>query len=62
MLIKRKTGRRDMADVNVYTASRLSGMAASLSQLARAFSDEDETGRLSKVDGKMAKNNPAAIV
>ena len=48
MLIKRKTGRRDMADVNVYTASRLSGMAASLSQLARAFSDEDETGRLCK--------------
>ena len=62
MLIKRKTGRRDMADVNVYTASRLSGMAASLSQLARAFSDEDETGRLSKEDAKMAMQTAAAMV
>ena len=62
MLLKQKPVCQDMADVNVYTANRLSGMAASLGQLARAFSDEEEEGRLSKEDAKMAMQTAASMV
>lgn len=62
MLLKQKPVCQDMADVNVYTANRLSEMAASLGQLARAFSDEEEEGRLSKEDAKMAMQTAASMV
>ncbi len=62
MLLKQKLVHPDMTDVNVYTANRLSEMAASLSQLARAFSDDEEEGRLSKEDAKMAMQTAASMV
>ena len=62
MLLKRKAGRRDMADVNVYTASRLSDMASSLSRLARAFVEDGEDGRLTGEDARMAMETAAAVV
>lgn len=42
----KRTRRRDMADVNVYTAGRLSEMARSLGLLARSCTDslEEENG------------------
>lgn len=62
MLLKRKAGRRDMADVNVYTASRLSDLASSLSRLARAFVEDDDNGCLTEEDARMAMETAAAVV
>ena len=41
----KRTRRRDMADVNVYTAGRLSEMARSLGLLARSCTDSLEEGK-----------------
>ena len=63
MLIKRKTGRRDMADVNVYTASRLGEMAHSLEILARSCQEEGNNERgLSREDALAAMQMSAAMV
>ncbi len=55
--------RRDMADVNIYTAERLSEMARSLGILARACSDrmEEEKG-LTRDDALAAMQTAAAAV
>lgn len=55
--------RRDMADVNIYTAERLNEMARSLGVLARACSDqmEEEKG-LTKEDALAAMQTAAAVV
>ena len=57
---KRKR-RRDMADVNIYTAERLSEMARSLGVLARACNDrmEEERG-LTREDALAAMQTAAA--
>ena len=59
---KRKR-RRDMADVNIYTAERLSEMARSLGVLARACNDrmEEERG-LTREDALAAMQTAAAVV
>ena len=59
---KRKQ-RRDMADVNIYTAERLSEMARSLGVLARACNDrmEEERG-LTREDALAAMQTAAAVV
>ena len=51
-----------MADVNVYTASRLSDLASSLSRLARAFVEDDDNGCLTEEDARMAMETAAAVV
>ncbi len=61
MLKKRK--RRDMADVNVYTARRLNEMAQSLSLLARTCRDAaDEEQGLTRDDALAAMQTAAAMV
>ncbi len=62
MLLKRKGIRRDMADVSVYTASRISDMASSLSRLARAFAEDGENSSLSGEDARTAMETAAAVV
>ena len=62
MLLKWKASRRNMADVNEYTASRLGDMASSLSRLARAFAEDGENGCLSGEDARMAMETAAATV
>ena len=59
---KRKR-RRDMADVNIYTAERLNEMARSLGELARACNDrmEEERG-LTRADALAAMQTAAAVV
>ena len=59
---KRKR-RRDMADVNIYTAERLSEMARSLGVLARACNDrmEEERG-LTREDALAVMQTAAAVV
>lgn len=61
MFKKRK--RRDMADVNVYTARRLNEMAQSLSLLARTCRDAaDEEQGLTRDDALAAMQTAAAMV
>lgn len=61
MLRKRK--RRDMADVNVYTAGRLSEMARSLGLLAKSCMDSmNEEKGLTKEDALAAMQMSAAMV
>lgn len=59
----RKSKRRDMADVNVYTAGRLSEMAQSLGLLAKSCEDNmaDERG-LTREDAQAAMQMSAAMV
>lgn len=59
----RRPKRRDMADVNVYTASRLEEMARSLGLLAKSCQDglEDKRG-LTKEDALAAMQMSAAMV
>ena len=59
----KRTRRRDMADVNVYTAGRLSEMARSLGLLARSCTDslEEEKG-LTREDALAAMQMAAALV
>lgn len=62
-MFRQKLTHRDMADINQYTAKRLSGMAESLEALARACSDELDSGRkLTKEDGLAAMQMAAAMV
>ena len=59
----RRSKRRDMADVNVYTASRLVDMARSLGTLARSCEDElDENRGLTREDALGAMQMSAAMV
>lgn len=59
----RRSKRRDMADVNVYTASRLVDMARSLGVLARSCQDElDENRGLTREDALAAMQMSAAMV
>ncbi len=59
----RRTKRRDMADVNVYTASRLGEMARSLGILARSCQDEmDGNPGLTREDALAAMQMSAAMV
>ena len=59
----KRTRRRDMADVNVYTAGRLSEMSRSLGLLARSCTDslEEEKG-LTREDALAAMQMAAALV
>ena len=59
----RRTKRRDMADVNVYTASRLGEMARSLGILARSCQDNmDSNPGLTREDALAAMQMSAAMV
>ena len=59
----RRTRRRDMADVNMYTASRLGEMARSLSVLAKSCQDDLDNKRgLTKEDALAAMQMSAAMV
>lgn len=61
-MLKRER-RRDMADVNVYTAGRISDMARSLESLARSCRDGmDGTRGISREDGQAALEMAAAMV
>ena len=59
----RRSKRRDMADVNMYTASRLGEMARSLSVLAKSCQDDLDNKRgLTKEDALAAMQMSAAMV
>lgn len=59
----RRTRRREMADVNVYTAKRLKEMAQSLGLLAKSCQDESGTDRgLTRDDAVAAMQMAAAMV
>ena len=60
---KRTRPRRDMADVNVYTAGRLNEMARSLGLLARSCTDHmNEEKGLTRDDALAAMQMSAAMV
>lgn len=62
-MFERKWVHRDMADIHVYTAKKLSDMAGSLEELARAFDEEAAEGRnLSREDGLAAMQMAGAMV
>ena len=62
-MFERKCVRRDVADIQVYTARKLSDMAGSLKELARTFDEEAEAGRnLSREDGLAAMQMAGAMV
>lgn len=62
-MFERKRGHRDMADIHVYTARKLSDMAGSLEELARTFDEETAAGRnLSREDGLAAMQMAGAMV
>ncbi|MGN0159495.1 MAG: SpoIIE family protein phosphatase [Brotaphodocola sp.] len=62
-VLKNKKKRRDMADVNVYTAKRLNEMAQSLSLLARTCRETVDEGRgLTREDALAAMQTAAAVV
>ena len=59
----RRNKRRDMADVNVYTAKRLNDMAQSLGLLAKSCADNmDGESGLTKDDALAAMQMSAAMV
>ena len=59
----RKNCHRDMADIHVYTARKLSDMAGSLEELAKSLDQERGAGRsLSREDGLAAMQMAAAMV
>lgn len=59
----RKSSHRDMADIHVYTARKLSDMANSLEGLAKTFDLETRPGRnLSREDGLAALQMAGAMV
>ncbi len=61
--LKKQSSHKDMADIHLYTARKLSGMAGSLEQLARTFCEETApAGSLSREDGLMAIETAAAMV
>lgn len=59
---KRNQKSLDMADVNVYTASRLGDMASSLRRLAQSFTEEMDGRHLTREDGAAAMQTAAAMV
>ncbi len=62
-MFQRRTSRREMADIHVYTAKRLNDMAGSLEGLARTFGEETISGRgLSREDGLAAMQMAGAMV
>ncbi len=62
-MFDRKCGHRDMADIHVYTAKKLSDLAGSLEGLAKTFDEETAVGRsLSREDGLSAMQMAAAMV
>lgn len=62
-MFRRKSGHKDMADVNIYTAKKLNDMAVSLSGLAKAFAEDiDEGYGLTREDGLAAMQTAAAMV
>lgn len=62
-MFRKRCVRKDMADVNVYTAKRLNDMAVSLSGLARAFADDIDGGqKLTREDGLAAMQAASAMV
>lgn len=62
-MLNRRSGHRDMADIHVYTAKKLSDMAGSLEELARSFDEEiNGGGRLTKEDGLAAMQMAGAMV
>lgn len=59
----RKNSHRDMADIHVYTARKLSGMAESLEALAKTFDQEVKGGQgLSREDALAALQMAGAMV
>lgn len=63
IVFRQKLTHRNMAEINQYTARRLSGMAESLEALAKACSDDlDNSGKLTKEDGLAAMQMAAAMV
>lgn len=62
-MFDRKNSHRDMADIHVYTARKLSGMAVSMQALARTFDQEVRGGQgLSREDGLAALQMAGAMV
>ena len=62
-MLKRKECHGDMADIHVYTAKKLEGMADSLENLARTFDGDGQMGRnLSREDGLAALQMASAMV
>lgn len=53
---------KDMADVNVYAASRLRDMAFSLGRLAQSFSEQTDGQHLTREDGESAMMSAASLV
>lgn len=63
MFGKKKKSSRDMADIHVYTAKKLSDMAGSLEGLARTFDENGVNARgLSREDGLAAMQMAATMV
>lgn len=58
----RRTKRRDMADVNVYTARRLNEMAQSLGLLAKTCEEEGGSAGLTREDALASMQMAAAMV
>ena len=62
-MLKRKECHGDMADIHVYTAKKLEGMADSLENLARTFDGDGQMGwNLSREDGLAALQMASAMV
>lgn len=61
-MLRKRTVHKDLADVNIYTAARLRGLADSLGNLAKTFSDNREEPGLTREDGVAAVETAAAMV
>ncbi|MEG0687267.1 MAG: SpoIIE family protein phosphatase [Hungatella sp.] len=62
-VLKRKESHRDITDIHVYTAKKLSDMAGSLEGLAKAFDEEvSDCGKLTREDGLAAMQTAGAMV
>ena len=61
-MLNRKSSHRDMADIHVYTAKKLSDMAGSLEGLAKAFDEEERVKALTREDGLAAMQMAGALV
>lgn len=62
-MLNRKGSHKDMADIHVYTAKKLSDMAGSLEELAKTFDGEGGgCGRLTREDGLAAMQTAGAMV
>ncbi len=60
--MRKRMVHKDLADVNIYTAARLRGLADSLGGLAKTFGDRREETGLTKEDGIAAMETAAAMV